>query len=83
MISLLTCHNNPVKRKGSNGGPRPELEEVLHRLDGRVRGLYDDLPSNALLIICTGHGDTAIVRRLVHLFLFLTQREGRQCEIWI
>ncbi|XP_056164723.1 small RNA degrading nuclease 5 isoform X2 [Syzygium oleosum] len=64
LMSLLTCKKNSVKRNKAKCSIAPELEEILGRIDTRVRSLYDALPTNAMLIICTGHGDTAIVRRL-------------------
>lgn len=64
LMSLLTCKENSSKRNGAKSRIAPELEEILLRIDTRVRSLYDALPTNAMLIICTGHGDTAIVRRL-------------------
>lgn len=63
MVSLLTCQKNSSKRKDSKC--EPELKEILSRIDSRIRSLYAALPANAMLIICTGHGDTAIVRRSV------------------
>ncbi|XP_031383418.1 small RNA degrading nuclease 5 isoform X1 [Punica granatum] len=62
MVSLLTCQKNSAKRKDSKC--KPELKEILSRIDSRIRSLYAALPMNTMLIICTGHGDTAIVRRL-------------------
>ncbi|KAI4339621.1 hypothetical protein MLD38_024539 [Melastoma candidum] len=76
MISLLTCQNGHVKRKGSENCPTSELEEVLRRLDGKICSLYEALPSNAMLIICTGHGDTAIVQRIRKML-----SEGSEMEI--
>jgi RNA exonuclease 1 len=32
-------------------------------LDKKIRQLYDALPDNTMLIICTGHGDTHLVQR--------------------
>ncbi|WCJ43443.1 Polynucleotidyl transferase ribonuclease H-like superfamily protein [Euphorbia peplus] len=64
MISLLTCENKSSNRKGIRCRVSSELKEILTRMDARVRSVYSALPTNAMLIICTGHGDTAIVRRL-------------------
>lgn len=61
MVSLLTCQKNPTKRKDAKC--KPELKQILSQIDSRIRSLYAALPVNAMLIICTGHGDTAIVRR--------------------
>lgn len=64
MISLLTCHKKSANKKGIKCSIKPELKEILTRMDTRIRSLYATLPTNAMLIICTGHGDTAIVHRL-------------------
>ncbi|KAL4595998.1 hypothetical protein ACB092_12G132300 [Castanea dentata] len=64
MMSLLTCHKKSANRKGVKCSIKPELKEILTRLDARIRSLYATLPTNTMLIICTGHGDTAIVHRL-------------------
>ncbi|XP_075650560.1 small RNA degrading nuclease 5 isoform X1 [Castanea sativa] len=64
MMSLLTCHKKSANRKGVKCSIKPELKEILTRLDARIRSLYATLPINTMLIICTGHGDTAIVHRL-------------------
>ena len=63
MISLLTCHKKSANKKGIKCRVKPELKEILTRMDTRIRSLYATLPTNAMLIICTGHGDTAIVHR--------------------
>lgn len=41
-----------------------ELQAILQHMDKRVMNLFTALPTNGLLIISTGHGDTATVRRL-------------------
>ncbi|KAK6939976.1 Exonuclease, RNase T/DNA polymerase III, partial [Dillenia turbinata] len=64
MISLLTCNQKSVDRKDVKCKVNSELKDVLTRLNTRVQNLYSSLPTNAMLIICTGHGDTAIVQRL-------------------
>ncbi|XP_065880291.1 small RNA degrading nuclease 5 [Euphorbia lathyris] len=64
MISLLTCEKKSANRKGIRCRMTSELKEILTRMDARVGSLYSALPTNTMLIICTGHGDTAIVRRL-------------------
>ncbi|KAK4572561.1 hypothetical protein RGQ29_030829 [Quercus rubra] len=64
MMSLLTCHKKSANRKGVKCSIKPELKEILTCLDVRIRSLYATLPTNTMLIICTGHGDTAIVHRL-------------------
>ncbi|XP_059452953.1 small RNA degrading nuclease 5 isoform X1 [Corylus avellana] len=64
MMSLLTCRKKSANRKGIKCSVTPELKEILTLMDARIRSLYNALPTNAMLIICTGHGDTAIVHRL-------------------
>ncbi|XP_077213910.1 polynucleotidyl transferase, ribonuclease H-like superfamily protein [Tasmannia lanceolata] len=63
MISLLTCKKSSGK-KDIRYAITSELKNILHRMDARIRNLYSELPTNAMLILCTGHGDTAIVQRL-------------------
>jgi len=41
-----------------------ELQAILQHMDKRFRNLFTALPTNGLLIISTGHGDTATVKRL-------------------
>ncbi|EEF42034.1 small RNA degrading nuclease 5 [Ricinus communis] len=78
MISLLTCQKKSANTKGVRCSMTSELKEILIRMDARVRCLYSALPTNTMLIICTGHGDTAIVRRLRKL---LTEKqETRICR---
>ncbi|KAI7993834.1 Small RNA degrading nuclease 5 [Camellia lanceoleosa] len=60
MISLLTC-NKSTGRKGIKYSVTSELKDILTRLDARVRSVHSNLPTNAMLIIFTGHGDTAVV----------------------
>ncbi|KAI3886409.1 hypothetical protein MKX03_036696 [Papaver bracteatum] len=61
MIASLTCHK---KSKGLRYPISSELKAVLKRTDTRIQSLYAALPTNSMLILCTGHGDTAIVRRV-------------------
>lgn len=63
MMALGTCQNNAAKGKGFKLKASDELKEILARMDARIQNLYLSLPKNAMLIICTGHGDTAIVCR--------------------
>ncbi|KAE8714315.1 Small RNA degrading nuclease 5 [Hibiscus syriacus] len=64
MISLLTCDKKPDKQKGIKYKISTELKEILTRIDTRVRSLHTALPANSMFIICTGHGNIAIVHRL-------------------
>ncbi|XVE95596.1 hypothetical protein REPUB_Repub02eG0112400 [Reevesia pubescens] len=64
LISLLTCNKKPANRKGIKYNVSSELKEILTRIDARVRSLHSALPTNSMFIICTGHGDIAIVHRL-------------------
>lgn len=66
MMSLLTCDTKSVNRKKHSRKISPELREILTRMDSRIKNLYSSLPTNAMLIICTGHGDIALVQRYVH-----------------
>ena len=74
MISLLTCHNKSEpsgNKKGSKSNVRPELTEIVARMDSRIRGLQNALPTNTMLIVCTGHGDTATVHRYTLRYLYV------------
>ncbi|GAB4860596.1 Small RNA degrading nuclease 5 [Ancistrocladus abbreviatus] len=64
LISLLTCHKKSLGSKGVKCSITSELREILSRMDSRIRNLYTSLPLNSMLIICTGHGDTATIHRL-------------------
>lgn len=64
MISLLTCNKKSTTPKGIKFSVTSELKDILTCIDTRIRSLYHELPANTMLIICTGHGDTAIVHRL-------------------
>ncbi|KAM1232641.1 hypothetical protein ACFX2J_002437 [Malus domestica] len=69
LISLLTCHKNSGNKKSISCSLTSELKEILMRLDTRIRTLYAALPANAMLIVCTGHGDIATVSRLRKMLL--------------
>ncbi|KAG2615208.1 small RNA degrading nuclease 5-like isoform X1 [Panicum virgatum] len=62
-IALKTCEGKTASKKAKRQ-ICPELKEVLCQLDKKIRELYVALPDNAMLIICTGHGDTPLVQRL-------------------
>ncbi|KAL9449675.1 hypothetical protein AB3S75_011574 [Citrus x aurantiifolia] len=64
LISLATCDKKLSDSKRFKSFVTPEIKEILARTDARVNSLYTALPTNTMLIICTGHGDTAIVHRL-------------------
>ncbi|GFS37558.1 polynucleotidyl transferase, ribonuclease H-like superfamily protein [Actinidia rufa] len=64
MISLVTCDKNSTQSKGIKYSVSTELKDILSRLNARIKRLYYILPTNAILVICTDHGKTAIVRRL-------------------
>ncbi|KAG6786081.1 hypothetical protein POTOM_007674 [Populus tomentosa] len=64
IISLVTCEKKSAHRKGMKCSLTSELKEILTQMDAWVRCLYSTLPTNTMLIICTGHGDTEIVHRL-------------------
>eukprot|EP01018_Ginkgo_biloba_P018876 Gb_18905 [translate_table: standard] len=69
MIALMTCNDKLATSKKKNFCRRisPELQAILEHIDKRVKQLYSALPTNGMLIISTGHGDTATVRRLREL----------------
>ncbi|KAL5560469.1 hypothetical protein UlMin_036680 [Ulmus minor] len=62
ITSLLTCKSG--NRKSTKYAVSSDLKEVLIRMDARIRSLQAALPTNTMLVICTGHGDTATVYRL-------------------
>ncbi|RHN77875.1 putative exoribonuclease II [Medicago truncatula] len=62
MIALNTCGSS--KGKGLKSNISAELKEIVARMDVRIHKLYKSLPTNAMMIVCSGHGDTAVVRRL-------------------
>ncbi|XP_060198421.1 small RNA degrading nuclease 5 isoform X1 [Lycium barbarum] len=64
MIALLTCEKQSNNRKSIKFDVTPELKDILSRMNRRVKSIYSNLPVNTMLIICTGHGDTAIVQRV-------------------
>lgn len=65
MISLLTCHKKSTRRKDISYSLTSELTGILTRMDAKIQSLYNELPTNAMLIVCTGHGDTAMVQRYI------------------
>ncbi|XP_026393174.1 small RNA degrading nuclease 5-like isoform X2 [Papaver somniferum] len=73
MIASLTCHK---KSKGLRYPVSSELKAVLKRTDTRIQSLYAALPTNSMLILCTGHGDTAIVKRIRKMLE--EQKDGRE-----
>ncbi|KAL8199561.1 hypothetical protein R6Q57_013129 [Mikania cordata] len=64
MIALLTCNSKSKSVKSIKYTVTPDLKDVLSRLNSRIKNIYSNLPTNAMLILCSGHGDTAIVQRL-------------------
>ncbi|KAH0681328.1 hypothetical protein KY284_022413 [Solanum tuberosum] len=64
MIALMTCEKQSNSRKSIKFDVTPELKDILGCMNRRVRSIYSNLPLNAMLIICTGHGNTAIVQRV-------------------
>ncbi|KAL8110374.1 small RNA degrading nuclease 5-like [Apium graveolens] len=64
MVALITCTKLSRGRKTIKCKITSELKDILHQLNTRVKALYTSLPTNTMLIICTGHGDTAVVQRL-------------------
>ncbi|TKY56040.1 Small RNA degrading nuclease 5 [Spatholobus suberectus] len=78
IMALHTCQNSLAKGKGFKLKASDELKEILARMDARIHNLYLSLPTNAMMIICTGHGDTAIVRRLRRMLA--KQNESNLCR---
>lgn len=76
MIALLTCSNNKSKaRKSIKYTVTPDLKQVLNQLNSKIKNIYSNLPNNAMLIVCSGHGDSAIVRRynfFTHTYIVFT-----------
>lgn len=64
MIALNTCQKSSSKGKVPKSNISAELKEIVARMDVRIHKLYKSLPTNAMMIVCSGHGDTAVVRRL-------------------
>ncbi|GAB2209281.1 hypothetical protein Droror1_Dr00026491 [Drosera rotundifolia] len=64
LISLVTCQKQSVSSGVARCSITSELREILTRIDSRIRNLYASLPVNSMVIVCTGHGDTASVHRL-------------------
>ncbi|KAK1371252.1 Small RNA degrading nuclease 5 [Heracleum sosnowskyi] len=64
MVALITCTKLSRGRKTIKCKITSELKDILHQLNTRVKALYTSLPTNTMIIICTGHGDTAVVQRL-------------------
>uniref|UniRef100_A0A0D9XXK4 Exonuclease domain-containing protein n=1 Tax=Leersia perrieri TaxID=77586 RepID=A0A0D9XXK4_9ORYZ len=62
-IALQTCDRKTAQKRTKQQAC-PELKEILIELDKKIRKLYSTLPDNAMLIICSGHGDTPLVQRL-------------------
>uniref|UniRef100_A0A0E0BPX2 Exonuclease domain-containing protein n=1 Tax=Oryza glumipatula TaxID=40148 RepID=A0A0E0BPX2_9ORYZ len=61
-IALQTCDRKTAQKRKKHQ-TCPELKEILIGLDKKIRKLYSVLPDNAMLIICSGHGDTPLVQR--------------------
>lgn len=69
VISSLTC-KSPSKGDALCSISQ-ELKGILMAMDKRIERLYDALAVNSMLIISTGHGDTAIVQRYRKLTAFI------------
>ncbi|KAM7256003.1 hypothetical protein ACFE04_011744 [Oxalis oulophora] len=64
LIAVQTCQEKTANKNSAKSSISPELKEILTRINSRVSKLYASLPTNAMLILCTGHGDIAAVHRL-------------------
>ncbi|GMH00884.1 hypothetical protein Nepgr_002723 [Nepenthes gracilis] len=78
LISMLTCHKKSLRCKGLKCSITSELREILTRTDARIRKLYASLPVNTMLIVFTGHGDTATIHRLRKMLM--EQSETALCR---
>ncbi|OVA10693.1 Exonuclease [Macleaya cordata] len=76
MMALLTCQK--MSTKGIRYRVTSEFKGILNRMNARIQSLYDALPNNAMLILCSGHGDTAIVQRVRKMLA--EQRKGTVCR---
>ncbi|KAF8090996.1 hypothetical protein N665_0458s0001 [Sinapis alba] len=64
-ISLLACSDDDSGlKKRRKSKVSLETKEILKKMDERVNALHAALPTNAMFIVCTGHGDTSIVHRV-------------------
>ncbi|WOL01024.1 small RNA degrading nuclease 5 isoform X2 [Canna indica] len=64
VLSSLTCKTKSSRKTMKCDAVSSELMDILTGINDKVQKLYKALPNNALLIVSTGHGDTAIVQRL-------------------
>ncbi|XP_039133587.1 small RNA degrading nuclease 5 isoform X1 [Dioscorea cayenensis subsp. rotundata] len=64
VISLQTCNKKSDRKDKKHGMRNSELKNILSCVDARIQRLYDALPNNTMFVVCTGHGDTAIVQSL-------------------
>lgn len=64
LISLVTCQKNSSARQGIKCIVPSRLKEILTRMNCRIHSLYSSLPTDAMLIVFTGQGDTATIQRL-------------------
>eukprot|EP00249_Psilotum_nudum_P018283 c26728_g2_i1 orf=54-1868(+) len=62
MASLMTC-NRAVEKFDAQRNVSAEFQNILLQMDERIKQLHSALPSNTMLIVASGHGDTASVRR--------------------
>jgi RNA exonuclease 1 len=81
MAATMTCSKTESKdTKPEAEGACEGLQTALARLDDRFKKVYDALEPNSLLIVATGHGDTASVRRLQELKWKTCQNKGAGSE---
>ncbi|XP_008795226.2 small RNA degrading nuclease 5 isoform X2 [Phoenix dactylifera] len=64
VLSLLTCKKKSSRKETKHGRISSELKDILTGIDIKIRKLYQALPDNAMLIVSSGHGDTAMVQGL-------------------
>ncbi len=58
------------------------MEQILKQLDERLGRIHDALPTNAMLIVAAGQGDTAEVRRLQVRYLYSSMTVSKCRENW-
>ncbi|XP_010912605.2 small RNA degrading nuclease 5 isoform X2 [Elaeis guineensis] len=76
VLSLLTCKKKSSRKETKHGRISSESKDILSGIDIKIRKLYQALPDNAMFIVCTGHGNTAMVQGLRKLL-----KEGCETSI--
>ena len=95
MAALMTCNefskswnlssdaSSTQDRQSTSKPPLPaQLQTILARLNDRVTKIHSALPPNSVLIVVTGHGDAASVRRIQELKWKRIQNKEAGAEKW-